>query len=191
MTRNTSSRAAIFIDKDGTLLDDVPYNVDPSLMHLAPGAFDALASFSKLEDVQLFIISNQSGIALGKFSFDALHAVEARLHSMAADAGASFEAMYWCPHQASDECECRKPAPGMLLQAAHEHDLDLSRSWFIGDILNDIEAAHRAGCRAVLIDNGNETEWLRGPMREPDLIVKDMHEAARAIAPFFAMDHAP
>jgi D-glycero-D-manno-heptose 1,7-bisphosphate phosphatase len=190
MTRNTSSRAAIFIDKDGTLLNDVPYNVDPSLMHLAPGAADALALFGKLDDVPLFIISNQSGVALGKFSFDALHAVEVRLKDMALEAGASFAGIYWCPHQASDECECRKPAPGMLLQAAREHDLDLSRSWFIGDILNDVEAAHCAGCRAVLIDNGNETEWLLGPMREPDTVVKDMHEAACAIAPFFTMDHA-
>jgi D-glycero-D-manno-heptose 1,7-bisphosphate phosphatase len=181
----TGSRAGIFIDKDGTLLDDVPYNVDPQRMHLAPGAFDALALFGTLH-VPLFIISNQSGVALGKFSADALDDVEARLHALAAGAGASFAGVYWCIHHPSDHCDCRKPAPGMLLQAAREHDIDLSRSWFIGDILNDVEAAHRAGCRAVLIDNGNETEWLRGPMREPDVIVKDMREAARAIAPFFA-----
>ncbi|KMQ80200.1 D-glycero-D-manno-heptose 1,7-bisphosphate phosphatase [Candidatus Burkholderia pumila] len=189
MTDTARARAAIFIDKDGTLLDDVPYNVDPALMRLAPGAFDALALFATF-DAPLFIISNQSGVALGKFPVDALDAVETRLQTLAADADASFEGVYWCPHQASDECDCRKPAPGMILQAAREHDIDLSRSWFVGDILNDVEAAHRAGCRAVLIDNGNETEWLRGPMREPDVIVVNMFEAARAIAPFFMMEPA-
>jgi histidinol-phosphate phosphatase family protein len=110
------------------------------------------------------------------------------MHELAAEAGAAIEGVYWCPHhpqgivaEFTRVCECRKPAPGMLLRAAREHRLDLSRSWFIGDILDDVEAGRRAGCRSVLIDNGNETEWLRGPGREPDTVVRDMHEAAIAI----------
>ena len=178
---------AVFIDKDGTLLDDVPWNVDPRHMRLAPGAFDALRLFASL-DVPLFVISNQSGVALGKFERHALDRVEARLHELAAQAGARFAAIYWCPHhpqgivpEYARACDCRKPAPGMLVRAAREHGVDLARSWFIGDILDDVEAGHRAGCRSVLIDNGNETEWLRGEGREPDIVVKDMHEAAKAI----------
>jgi histidinol phosphatase-like enzyme len=96
--------------------------------------------------------------------------------------------VYWCAHDARGSvspynrtCDCRKPAPGMLLRAAREHDLALQRSWFIGDILDDVEAGRRAGCRTVLIDNGNETVWRRGPLREPHLVAADMHRAALAI----------
>lgn len=180
-------RAAVFIDKDGTLLDDVPWNVDPLRMRLAPGALDALRLFAWI-GLPLFVISNQSGVALGKFGERALDQVGARLREFAAEAGASFTDMYWCPHhpqgivpEYTRACDCRKPAPGLLLRAAREHDIDLSQSWFIGDILDDVEAGHRAGCRSVLIDNGNENEWLRGEWREPDIVAKDMYEAAIAI----------
>ena len=78
-------------------------------------------------------------------------------------------------------CLCRKPAPGLLERAAGELDLSLEHSWMVGDILDDVEAGHRAGCRAVLVDNGGETEWLRTPVREPDIIVTTFDEAARAI----------
>jgi D-glycero-D-manno-heptose 1,7-bisphosphate phosphatase len=188
MTQLSSTpRAAIFIDKDGTLLEDVPWNVDPHMMRLAPGASEALRLFAS-RGVPLFVVSNQSGVALGKFERGALAQVEARVRELAAEAGASFADMYWCPHhpqgvvpEYTRVCECRKPAPGLLLRAAYEHHIDLSRSWFIGDILDDVDAGKRAGCRSVLIDNGNETEWLRGAAREPDIVVKDMHEAALAI----------
>ncbi|KDR32098.1 HAD family hydrolase [Caballeronia zhejiangensis] len=180
-------RPAIFIDKDGTLLDDVPWNVDPLKMRLAPGALDALRLFSWLE-LPIFVISNQSGVALGKFDLQALDRVEARLRELAAEAGASFAGIYWCPHhprgvvpEFTRACECRKPAPGLLLRAAREHGIDLSQSWFIGDILDDVEAGHRAGCRSALIDNGNETEWLKGVGREPDIVAKDLYEAAIAV----------
>ncbi|WP_175941706.1 HAD family hydrolase [Caballeronia sp. BCC1704] len=180
-------KPAVFLDKDGTLLDDVPYNVDPAKMRLAPGARDALAIFARM-NVPLVVISNQSGVALGKFDESALRHVERKLHELAAEAGARLAGIYWCPHHPQGTvasyaraCDCRKPAPGMIERAARELNLDLARSWFVGDILDDIEAGHRAGCRAVLIDNGNETLWQRGPLREPDATAKDMGEAARII----------
>jgi len=180
-------KPAVFLDKDGTLLDDVPYNVDPARMRLAPGAFGALATFARMK-APIVVISNQSGVALGKFDASALIDVEHKLHALAADAGATLAGVYWCPHHPQGTvaryalaCDCRKPAPGMIQRAARELGLDLERSWFVGDILDDIEAGHRAGCRAVLIDNGNETVWQRGPLREPDAIASDMHEAARII----------
>lgn len=180
-------KPAVFLDKDGTLLDDVPYNVDPRKMRLAPGAFDALVTFARM-NVPIVVISNQSGVALGKFAESALCHVERKLHQLAGEAGAKIAGVYWCPHHPQGTvtryaltCDCRKPAPGMIQRAAREHGLDLERSWFVGDILDDIEAGHRAGCRAVLIDNGNETVWQRGPLREPDAIAKDMFDAARII----------
>jgi histidinol-phosphate phosphatase family protein len=181
------STAAIFLDKDGTLLDDVPYNVDPDAMKLAPGAREALAIFADVGAL-IFVISNQCGVARGRFEIGALDDVEARLHELVASCGATLSGVYWCPHDAQGSvapynraCDCRKPAPGMLLSAAREHDLALDRSWFIGDILDDVEAGRRAGCRTVLIDNGNETVWRRGPLREPHVVAADMHRAALAI----------
>jgi histidinol phosphatase-like enzyme len=79
------------------------------------------------------------------------------------------------------ECKCRKPAPGMILQAANDVQIDVSASWMIGDILNDVEAGNRAGCRTCLIDNGNETEWVKGPFRTPTYISANFLEAAKHI----------
>ena len=95
---------------------------------------------------------------------------------------------YYCPHYPAGTvsryaiaCACRKPAPGMLLRALREHDLDAERSWLVGDILDDVEAGRRAGCRTVLLDNGHETEWVRSPPRTPDLVAADLADAARLI----------
>jgi D-glycero-D-manno-heptose 1,7-bisphosphate phosphatase len=181
------SRSALFLDKDGTLLDDVPYNIEPSCMRFAKGAREALALFAG-QTFALFVVSNQAGIALGRFGMAALDAVEQRLHEMVASCGAKLDGVYWCPHHPAGcvpalalRCECRKPAPGMLLQAACDHDLDLPSSWFIGDILDDVEAGNRAGCRTILLDNGNETEWRYGPQRVPFARAADLHGAARIV----------
>lgn len=181
------THAAVLFDKDGTLLDDVPYNVDPALMRFAPGAADALAILAA-HGFRLFVVSNQSGVALGRFSYDALAGMEAHLRCMFEACGVTLDGAYWCPHHPDGvdaryayRCECRKPAPGLLLRAAHEHAIDLAASWFVGDILDDVEAGTRAGCRTVLIDNGNETRWEPGPFRIPTLREPDLLRAALAI----------
>ncbi|PMS35826.1 D,D-heptose 1,7-bisphosphate phosphatase [Trinickia symbiotica] len=178
---------AVFLDKDGTLLDDVPYNVDPTLMHFAPGAPEAL-SLLGAQGFALFVVSNQSGVALGRFRFEALADMESHLRAMFAACGAGLRAALWCPHHPKGvvpryavTCHCRKPAPGLIMRAAREHPLDMRRSWFVGDILDDVEAGSRAGCRTILIDNGNETEWRDGPLRRPTLRVPDVYRAALAI----------
>ncbi|GLU32036.1 HAD-IIIA family hydrolase [Trinickia caryophylli] len=183
-------KRAVLLDKDGTLLDDVPYNVAPSLMRFAPGAAEALALFAA-HGFRLIVISNQSGVALGRFRYEALGAVQARLREMFAACGTTLDAAYWCPHhpagtvaQYAVSCTCRKPAPGLLVRAAREHALDLAQSWFVGDILDDVEAGTRAGCRTALVDNGNETEWRDGPLRRPTLRAPDLHRAALAIAAY-------
>ncbi|WP_328586126.1 D-glycero-alpha-D-manno-heptose-1,7-bisphosphate 7-phosphatase [Chitinasiproducens palmae] len=177
-------RPAVFFDKDGTLVVDVPYNVDPALIRLAPGAPEGLPMLARLR-LPLVVISNQSGIGSGRFGADALPAVSDRLQVLCSALGASLTDCYYCPHapqaDGTPACGCRKPRPGMLWAAARRHRIDLSESWFVGDILDDIEAAHRAGCRAVLIDNGNETVWRDGPGRQPDARVADLHGAACAI----------
>ena len=124
------------------------------------------------------MVTNQSGIARGLFRPEALDAVAARLTELLDVPLAGF---YHCPHHADDGCACRKPGDAMLRRAASDLDFDLTRSWMVGDILNDIEAGKRAGCQTILIDNGGETEWLSGRNRTPDLICPDMGAAALAI----------
>lgn len=178
-------RGGIFLDKDGTLLENLPYNADPLRMQLAPGADEALRRLGTL-DLRLFVVSNQPGVALGCFPASALLAVEARLRDLFVEHGASLTAFFYCPHApdaaGASVCDCRKPMPGLLLQAAVVHGVDLSASWMIGDILDDVEAGRRAGCKTVLIDNGNETEWRMGPRRQPHCCVADMAAAARIVA---------
>lgn len=176
--------AAVFLDKDGTVLVDEPYNVDPAKMRLEAGAERGLRQLGAL-GCPLVIVSNQSGVAEGRFEESALTPVFERLHQMFAACGATLAGFVYCPHARPVEgergCGCRKPEPGLLLAAAARLNLDLARSWMVGDILDDVEAGRRAGCRTVLVDNGHETEWREGPQRRPDLVVADLGAAADAI----------
>lgn len=178
---------AVFLDKDGTLVNDVPYNVDPGRISLAPGAAEGLRLL-QAAGYPLMVVSNQSGIAQGYFPEEALLVVEACLHRLLAASGVQLAGFYYCPHHPegvvpgySVHCLCRKPAPGLLLRAASERGIDMQRSWMIGDILDDVEAGRRAGCRTILIDNGNETEWQLALQRLPHHIAGDLVEAARVI----------
>jgi D-glycero-D-manno-heptose 1,7-bisphosphate phosphatase len=177
---------AIFLDKDGTLLEDVPYNVEPRLMRLAPRAGEALRLLAPF--YRLIVISNQSGVAHGYFAESALAGVANRLEHLLASEGVSLGGFYYCPHHPQGQiaayrcqCECRKPRPGMLIEAARERGIDLERSWMVGDILDDIEAGRRAGCRTVLIDNGGETEWQFSEDRQPHFTATDLYVAAEWI----------
>ena len=181
-------KAAIFLDKDGTVLEDVPYNVDARAMRFATGAAEGLAILARL-GMPLIVVSNQPGIAHGYFDFLSLRRMRRRLHQMFEEVGAELTAFYFCPHHPrgcvaayTRHCECRKPQPGMLRRAAQRHYLNLDASWMIGDILNDVEAGRRAGCHTVLVDNGNETEWQLSPWREPLHTVADLKEAATIVA---------
>ena len=178
---------AVFIDKDGTLIEDVPYNVDPERIEFTEGALDALSILKSLGYL-LIVVSNQSGVARGYFQEKNLEAMKTKLQQMASDAGIALDDFFFCPHHPDGkiaeyaiECECRKPRPGMLLTAAAEYNIDLSRSWMIGDILNDVEAGNRAGCKTILINNGNETEWQFSESRLPTAIVTDLRRAAERI----------
>jgi D-glycero-D-manno-heptose 1,7-bisphosphate phosphatase len=179
---------AVFLDKDGTLVEDVPYNVDPALIQLSEGALEGLHLLQD-QGYQLFVVTNQSGVARGYFEEQALAIVENKLQELLSMADIHLAGFYYCPHHPngsvqkySVECFCRKPQPGMLQKAALEHRIHLAASWMVGDILNDVEAGNHAGCRTVLIDNGNETEWKMNPRRHPDFTVKNLYEAASTIA---------
>lgn len=155
---------AIFLDRDGTLVEPRHYPRTPHELRLYPGVATEL---SLLQDsgFALILVTNQSGIARGLFRTSALERMHAYLRAELSISGVELDGVYFCPHHPdgivpnlSIACACRKPQPGMLLQAADDLHLDLLSSWFIGDILDDVEAGHRAGCRTVLVDLGTEPE---------------------------------
>lgn len=180
--KQSGPEKAVFIDKDGTLIRDIPYNVDPRHVCLMVGAGAALQRLTA-DGYKLIVISNQSGIARGLFKEQDLMPVEYRIQALLAPYGVKIDAFYYCPHRPGDCCECRKPKPGMILQAAQDHGIALEISWMIGDILNDIEAGNRAGCRTIHLNNGNETEWQEGNHRQPLHTVDDWLEAAGIVCP--------
>ena len=166
---------AVFIDKDGTLVENVPYNVDPDRIVLTPGAALGVRRL-KAQGYRILVVSNQPGVGLGRFAASALDGVEARLRGLL-----PIDGFYYCPHRPDAGCACRKPAPGMLMRAARDHRLHLSECWMVGDILDDIEAGRAAGCRTVLLDNGNETEWELTTGRVPHFVARNLVEAAARI----------
>lgn len=179
--------AAVFLDKDGTLVRDVPFNDDPDKVELMPGVAEGLRELASA-GFRLFVVTNQSGLARGLMSPVRFAATSARLEALLDAAGVHLDGMYVCPHYPDGlvpalalSCNCRKPRPGLLLKAAAEHHVDLARSWLVGDILDDVEAGNRAGCRTVLL-TGGETEWLTGPYRTPDVTVTGFTNAVRAIS---------
>ena len=178
---------AVFLDKDGTLLEDVPYNVEPEKMRPAAGVMEGLRRLADT-GMPLIVVSNQSGLAMGKFDEAGLEPMLHRLREMFREAGAELAGFHYCPHHPAAlvdayrvVCGCRKPSSGLFHIAARQHEVDLSRSWMVGDILDDIEAGRKAGCRSILIDNGNETEWLPGTWRIPDHTVGDFAQAAEVV----------
>ncbi len=188
---------AIFLDKDGTLLEDVPYNVDPAQMRFAPGVASGLRRLACL-GLPLIVVSNQPGVALGLFPEQALHTVEQQLACMFDSVGARLSGFYYCMHHPLGRvpaltrlCQCRTPAAGMLRRAAAEHGINLARSWFIGDTLDEIEAGQRAGCETILVNNGHETHWTTGPLRLPHHVVDDFDQASSLIFESDALNAVP
>lgn len=181
---------AIFLDKDGTLVKNVPHNTDPARVRLCEGAVEGLRLLRR-QGFHLFVVTNQPGVSLALFAEHALPPLFGHLSRLLLQYEIPVDGFYYCPHHPDGavpgyavSCNCRKPLPGMLLQAAAEHDIDLQASWMIGDILHDVECGRRAGCKAVLIDNGNETEWEWSTLRTPQLVASDLHAAAVMIGRF-------
>jgi D-glycero-D-manno-heptose 1,7-bisphosphate phosphatase len=179
---------AVFVDKDGTLVHDVPYNADPARVGLLPHVGEGLR---RLQDAGFLLIvaSNQPGMAMGLFAASALSRIEARIDELLTPFGVVVADYAWCTHDSpaalrgtsAMPCACRKPKPGLLQHAAAAHGIDLEASWMVGDILDDVEAGTRAGCRTVLVDRGNETRWRGGIRRTPHVIVYDFADAVSFI----------
>ncbi len=180
-------KAAVFIDKDGTLIPDIPYNVDADLITVDEATGRGLQQIKQLGYL-LIVVSNQPGIALGYFEETELGPVRDKIKSLLAPYRTEIDGFYYCPHHPqatrspyAQRCACRKPQAGLILKAAHDFDIDLGRSWMIGDILHDVEAGKKAGCQTILVNNGNETEWQVSSLRIPDYVVRSVGEAAAVV----------
>ncbi len=163
---------AVFLDRDGTLMHDAAYLADPAGVVVYPGVAAALAQL-KAAGFRLVVVTNQSGIGRGKFSEADYHAVAARFEELL---GAGLiDATYFCPDHADAPSPRRKPNPGMLLEAASDHGLDLARSWMIGDRDGDVQAGLAAGARSILVQTGiGATASAAGAA----FVAKDLAEAA-------------
>ncbi len=150
-------RRAVFLDRDGTICADRNYLADPGGVVLLPGAAEGLAAL-QARGFALVVVTNQSAVARGLAAMADVQAVNARVDELLRRQGVRLDAFYVCPHLPEGpvaayavRCDCRKPAPGLLLQAAAELGIDLARSFLVGDQGRDVEAGRRAGCRTVLL----------------------------------------
>jgi D,D-heptose 1,7-bisphosphate phosphatase len=141
---------AVFLDRDGTIARDVPYCSRPEDFELLEGVGEGIRMLNEA-GFRVIVVTNQSGIARGYFTEEMLHKIHQKMKSDSARYGAHIDAIYYCPHHPDEGCDCRKPKPTLILRAAREHNIDLTKSFSIGDKLQDIEAGHAAGCRTVLI----------------------------------------
>ena len=176
------SRAAVFLDRDGTICEEVGYVNHLSRSRLLPNSLEAIRLLNEAGRL-VVVTTNQSGVARGYFSQSLVEEVHARLVASAAQGGARIDAVYYCPHHPSEGappwravCDCRKPKPGMILRAQREHDLDLKSSCVVGDSVVDIEAGAAAGVPGVLVLTG----YGRGLMEhQPDRFrTRPAHTAA-------------
>jgi histidinol-phosphate phosphatase family protein len=178
------SRPAVFLDRDGTLIEDRGYAHRLSDCVPLPGAHEAVREL-RTAGFAVIVVSNQSGVGRGLFSQRELDAFETHLRAEFAARGAPLDALYSCPHTPEAGCDCRKPATGMLERARREHGVDLLRSWVVGDKAIDVELARRAGCRAIHVQSGVEQLAPGDPRArvERDVLAAARHIVATAARP--------
>jgi len=182
-----TTHKAVFLDRDQTLIEDPGYINHPSQVRLLPGVAQALIQMRKTGYL-LVVVSNQSGVARGLVTEEALEQIHHRLKKLLADEGAYLDAIYYCPFHPEGvipkyrcESDLRKPNPGMLLQAARDLSIDLSQSWMIGDSYRDIEAGVRAGCRTILIESPIHRLQPTPTDPVPDYKTASLREAANLL----------
>lgn len=172
-------RRAVFLDRDGTINIDVGYLSDPGELVFIRGAKEGVRLL-KDSGFSVFIVTNQSGVGRRYFSLKKLNAVNDRLLSEFVKGGINIDGIFFCPHHPREKCRCRKPKPKMVNDIARQHDINLEKSYFVGDKLIDVQTGKNAGCKTVLINSGtnphieDEEDWT-----QPDFIAKDLYSAAK------------
>jgi D-glycero-D-manno-heptose 1,7-bisphosphate phosphatase len=175
-----AGRPAVFLDRDGTICEEMGYLNHISRLRVFPFAADAIARLNRA-GLPVVVVTNQSGVARKIFPEALVTQVQTRIETQLAAGSAHIDAFYFCPHVKEDRCDCRKPLPGMLKRAAREHGLDLTRSVVVGDRYVDVAMAHAVGALGLLVKTGfgrgdfeyHSAEWPR----QPDATVEDLAEA--------------
>jgi D,D-heptose 1,7-bisphosphate phosphatase len=179
-------RPAVFLDRDGTIIEHVPYLCDPALVRLLPGAAEALKKLY-CAGFALVLVTNQSAIGRGMLTENRLEQIHTEMRRQLAACGATIDAIYYCPvAPGSDDRSLvehldRKPGPGMLLHAAADLQLDLAASWMVGDLISDVWAGLNAGCRSILLESVEALPEDVKALEGRALILRDLSAAAAAI----------
>ena len=185
-------RRAVFIDRDGTISEEVGYINHPSRFRVFPYAAAAIKHLNDAGWLAI-VVTNQAGVARGYFSEDMIQTVHAEMTKELENGGARLDAVYYCAHHPSVgeppyrfDCDCRKPKPGLISRAARDFDIDLAGSWMVGDRYSDVELARNAGVQSMLVLSGygrGEWEHQRSTWTEqPDLVAENLQEAVWVIA---------
>ena len=185
MKKNRALTKCIFLDRDGTIIEDVDYLSTPSGVKILPGAARGMELLKK-DGYLLIIITNQSGVARGYFTEENLAAIHRKMRKLLRAQGADYDDLFYCPHHINGavepfnvECDCRKPKTGLLQKAKDKYNIDFSQSFFVGDMEGDIKAGKTAGCRTVLIESPkNAGADLK---EKADYYARNLLEAARLI----------
>ena len=184
MPEAKAPRPAVFLDRDGTICEEMGYLNHLSRLHIFPFAAAAIGRLNKA-GLPVMVVTNQSGVSRRIFPESLVAQIHARISHELSARGARVDGYYYCTHTKQDDCSCRKPLPGLLQQAAREHDLRLERSVVVGDRYADVELAHGVGARGVLVLTGygrgeyelHREEWPR----QPDSVAENLAEAVDAI----------
>jgi len=180
LSDSTVRRPAIFLDRDGTICEEVGYLNHISRLQVFPWAASAIRRLNQA-GLPVIVVTNQSGVSRGLFPESLIGEVHRIMSETMAVSGARVDAYYYCTHTLADRCECRKPLPGLLETAARDYNIDLSRSFVVGDRYADVAMAHAVGGRGVLVLSGygrgefehHREEWPR----QPDQVVEDLTQA--------------
>ena len=174
-------RPAVFLDRDGTIAEEVGYLNHASRFRMFPFVAGAIHRLNEA-GLPVIVVTNQSGVSRGYFPESLVHTVNKLMTQQLAEAGARIDAIYYCPHTSAENCNCRKPKTGMLDRAAQEHALDPQRSFVVGDRYGDMQLARNAQARAILVRTGygeGELAWQAAnwPV-QPDFVAEDLRQAA-------------
>jgi D-glycero-D-manno-heptose 1,7-bisphosphate phosphatase len=177
-------RRAVFLDRDGTIAEEVGYMNHLSRFVVYPFAAAAIRRLNEANRA-VIVVTNQSGVSRGYFPASLVQETHEKLERELAASGARVEGIYFCPHTGVENCDCRKPKPGLIERAVREHGLQLEGSWVVGDRYTDVELAHNAGCRSILVLTGygrGDLEWNRSRWpKPPDFIAENLNEAVDII----------
>ena len=176
----TDDAGVVLVDRDGTIIVERDYLADPAQVSLETGAVAGLARLAAAGYV-LIVLTNQSGIARGYFDLATAQRVNARVNDLLVEAGIAIAGWYICPHGAADGCACRKPAPGLALQAARDLDIDVAGAWVIGDKMSDAGLAAAIGGRGIVVTTGHGAKAVDAAREAGIPVVGDLAEAAALI----------